>query len=676
MAANLAESRNLADRLAAIPRANGGGQTWREIDQLVEELAALAQADVSRETFYAALLDKALAALAASGGAVWQLAVNRPATVLAQINFPPTLTSSANTSERWRAALDQEATVLFAPRGSGNSASTTFLSETPLVVSWFRDTNGTATIIEIVLAHDLPPETLQGTVRLVEVFREVAVEFGRGRELAMLRQRGADLRQFDEFVLRLHDSLDLVSTAYAIANDGRLWIGCDRVSVARVDNGQARVLAVSGVDQVDRRGAEVGGLERLAAAVAVSNEPLVWPENPSRELPPQLDHALQAHLDVAHARRLIVAPLCRRGVKEADEEHAIRGIVIAESFDERLDSNLFRERTHDVARHGGTALLAALTHHDLPLLPLQVKIGQLLRIMRQRRVALLLTVAFVVAVAGLLAVVPADFSIEVRGTLQPKVRRHLFAPADGVVESVLVEHGANVAQGEPLLLLRDPRLDLDYSRVSGELQTAQARLAAVQARRSSRNIAPDAREEARQLAAEEEQLKEQVRGLDAQQRLLGELRNELRVASPIRGVVLTWNATDTLQDRPVKQGQLLVTVADPTSPWVLELRVPDADVGHLLAAQRRGRSALPVSFLLATDPAVTHEGEIERVALATDIAGDDSPGALTVVRLAKEPPSDARAGISVTARIHCGRKPIGYVWLHDLIDAIRTQVFF
>jgi multidrug efflux pump subunit AcrA (membrane-fusion protein) len=416
----------------------------------------------------------------------------------------------------------------------------------------------------------------------------------------------------------------------------------------------------------------VSGLERLAAAVAASAELLVWPQTSAAELAPQLSDALQGHLDVAHARRLIAMPIRRRKAREANSGEPIRGVLIAESFDERLDAEQFRERAHDVARHGGAALLAALAHRDLPLLSLQVKIGRLLRGLRRRRVAAVAVGAGML----LLAALPADFSIEARGTLQPQVRRNLFAPADGIVESVLVEHGANASQGQPLLQLRDPRLDLDFSRVSGELQTAQARLAAVQAKRSSRNTTPDGRDDARQLAAEEEQLKEQVRGLEAQQAHLTRLRGELRVTSPINGVVLTWNTSDTLLDRPVKQGQRLVTVADPSGPWVLELRIPDADMGHLLTAQKRGPSDLPVSFLLATDPAVTHTGRIQRVALATDVVGGDSPHATTVVKINGSLPAEARAGTSVTARVHCGPRPIGYVWLHDLIDAIRTQILF
>jgi hypothetical protein len=35
-----------------------------------------------------------------------------------------------------------------------------------------------------------------------------------------------------------------------------------------------------------------------------------------------------------------------------------------------------------------------------------------------------------------------------------------------------------------------------------------------------------------------------------------------------------------------------------------------------------------------------------------------------------------RAGARVTARIHCGSRSIGYVWLHDFIDFVRTSLLF
>ena len=42
-----------------------------------------------------------------------------------------------------------------------------------------------------------------------------------------------------------------------------------------------------------------------------------------------------------------------------------------------------------------------------------------------------------------------------------------------------------------------------------------------------------------------------------------------------------------------------------------------------------------------------------------------------LVKVNVEQPSEAepRPGATTTAKIHCGRRSIGYVWLHDIWDA-------
>ncbi|NBW97742.1 MAG: hypothetical protein EBR28_13705, partial [Planctomycetia bacterium] len=34
------------------------------------------------------------------------------------------------------------------------------------------------------------------------------------------------------------------------------------------------------------------------------------------------------------------------------------------------------------------------------------------------------------------------------------------------------------------------------------------------------------------------------------------------------------------------------------------------------------------------------------------------------------------AGASVTARIACGRRSLGYVWFHDVLSFIQTRILF
>ena len=75
--------------------------------------------------------------------------------------------------------------------------------------------------------------------------------------------------------------------------------------------------------------------------------------------------------------------------------------------------------------------------------------------------------------------IPADFTIEAHGTLQPKISKNVYAPMDGVVEEVRVEHGQDVLLGTKLLNLRDPKLELEVSQISGELATSSVKLASV-----------------------------------------------------------------------------------------------------------------------------------------------------------------------------------------------------
>ncbi len=35
-----------------------------------------------------------------------------------------------------------------------------------------------------------------------------------------------------------------------------------------------------------------------------------------------------------------------------------------------------------------------------------------------------------------------------------------------------------------------------------------------------------------------------------------------------------------------------------------------------------------------------------------------------------------RAGATVTGKVHCGRRSLGYVWFHDLFAFIQAKVFF
>jgi multidrug efflux pump subunit AcrA (membrane-fusion protein) len=293
-------------------------------------------------------------------------------------------------------------------------------------------------------------------------------------------------------------------------------------------------------------------------------------------------------------------------------------------------------------------------------------------------------IAAIVAAVASLVWVPADFNIDAHGALQPVVRRDVFAPRSGLVEEVLVTHGADVAVGQPLVRLHDPLLDLELKRVDGELETAQRQIDAVRATRTNRQVRDASPADAYRLSAEERELGQRLTNLRRELELLNREREQLVVTSPIAGRVLTWDLSNRLIARPVERGEVLVTVADLAQEWQLELTVPDDRIGHVLAAQETLGPQLTVRFRLSSDDQEQHTGHIAEISRMADVLDEDGTAAPVVnvkVALNEQELSggalgELRPGVSARAQIACGRKPIGYVWLHDVWDAALEWLRF
>jgi len=242
-----------------------------------------------------------------------------------------------------------------------------------------------------------------------------------------------------------------------------------------------------------------------------------------------------------------------------------------------------------------------------------------------------------------------------------------------VVADLRAKHAEQVAANQVLLVLRKPELDFEFKRVGGELQTARKKLAAVEAERiQNRREGDEQRQHYAQLTAQHEELRELISSLEQQYAILEQKQAELEVRSPMGGEVLTWNLEQLLQARPVNRGQILMTVADLQGPWQLELRVPDHRIAHILAAQREIGESLEVSFALATDPVRPLQGTVRRVGMRTEVTESEGAFVLVTVDVNREEMSELIPGATVTAKVYCGRRAVGYVWLHDLIDAIQS----
>jgi multidrug efflux pump subunit AcrA (membrane-fusion protein) len=600
-----------------------------DIDELLHEIGQFAQSRVSTTEFTDAVCQHSQRVLAGGEIAIW---MRRP-----DGSWKRLATSSAATSDA-------------APQQPG--------TQPPTRVAPFEVDSILGGAVEIAHASGTPDG-------IAEAIAELVGDFFRRARIGELQGVEQKWKQLGDAALRLHANLDVRETGYRIVNEGRDWIGCDRLSLLTVESGRVRTLAISGIDRVERRAAVVRTLEQFAAQAKRIREP-IWYGFEQREFPPEIDDRLHAFLDHAPARMVAALPLMSNDRCVA--------VLVAECFEQSPAADALRERLTRFAPHATEAIFNARQHARVPFARLFDRAQSANRLWWMSRTGLALLA--IGALAATFTLVQTDFTIEARGELQPRERRDIFAPDDGVIAQINVAHGSTVTKGAPLLKLSNAELEFELARVRGEMQTTRTRLSATKTKQleSGRSIELKP-EEALQLAADEEELKELLKSLQNQLAILEQRDRDLTVSSPLSGKVLTWNVEPLLASRPVARGQPLLTVANVAEEWELDLHLPDHRVGHVLEAQAAENGNPSISYVLATDPKRVLQSRVEVISQAAEF---DERGEMIVKVTAPVVSADLEAprpGAEVIARIDCGRRSLGFVWFHDLANAVRAWLY-
>jgi multidrug efflux pump subunit AcrA (membrane-fusion protein) len=654
-----------------------------QMERSIDDLAEMSRTAVEPGRFFAEVLKRTLQPGGATRGVLWRQSNEglwEPAGIM-----PATDTLDAGSVE-FRQELLGEMAIESQPRvmSSGSDALANGTpSKATLVFSPLRHADQTVGILETVHAVDgsgrLPPTTFQFFAALCEI----AADFLSQQELQQLRRAQSTWVQWDQYGQRLGQSLDLAMVGSVIANDGRVLIGCDRISVLVRRGRGYRLVSVSGVDRVDPRAGSARSLESLARLVARRGR-AVWqsltPSDGSLDSAEdrEFTDALRRHAHDAGTSCLGLIPLASPvppASTSGDATNSLPEAVIAFEQFHANDAWLeWQSRGTMLVQRSAFALRAAIERDSIPWLGLWQTMQSGPRFLR--RPAIVVVAAMALVIVGALIVIPAEFTVTGPAELWPERRRDVFAGTSGIVDQILVEHGTNVEADQPLLVLRDPELEQEAPKVLGEIATVTERLKSVQAARLSGGNLPDATGRARQLTADEEELKERLKTLELHRALIEERQKARTLRSPIAGQVLTWDVAQHLSARPVDRGQALITIGASSGPWIVQIRVPDTEVGPVRRARQKLKPDLDVEFLLASDPGKTYRGRVRDVALSTE-SDDRSTGFVRViVEFDRGQIDHLRPGATAIPRIHCGRKPLGYVWLHDLIDAVRTRLLF
>ena len=504
--------------------------------------------------------------------------------------------------------------------------------------------------------------------------------------------------QLEGFTHQIHASLDLRESAYAVANDGKRLVACDRLSVALKIGGRVMVEAVSGQEVVEQRANLIRELTRLCKVVIRSGEDLIYTGN-TEGFAPDLRDALEMYVDESGAKAVIVTLLHKPEGDEGNptpqnqhKEKVAFGCLVAEQIGDELAPTDAHARTEVVSRHASTALWNAQEHDKIFMLPVLKALGSPWRFFRGRMLAKIVAVLLaIVMLVAVLTFVPWKLTISGDGALQPEKRRTTYAPYQGTVVELPVEHGQIVHKGDLLVRLESKDLERQLKEKTAERGSAlsQMDVLARQVREATR-ARPD---EVNQLQGQLQAEKIKANGALEQINILREQIDSLSVTSPQDGIITTWEVKKSLMGRPLEIGQELVTIAALDGEWVLEVEVPDDDMGPILDAQSKlereikaGKkspgAALEAYFVTATDPEHRYPGFVRRIGSKAELVEQKHVVKLTVgfkdsVRkdfLSRN--QSLRPGAEVRARVDCGHARLAYVMLREVVQVFYETVLF
>jgi len=667
-------------------------QTKQQIRGLVGEISQLSKSDLSAEEYYAAFLQRIVSALAAVGGAIWLVVDGRRLQLAYQINLSQTLLdSSSEDAGRHLRLLNQViqgAEGKLVPPLSGTVDEDAGGNPTRylLVLSPLQSDGQVEGIVEIFQRPDSPPATQRGYLRFLDQMAELAGEWLKTQKLRLISDKTSLWAQADQFSRLIHESLNLRETAYTIANEGRRLIGCDRVSVAIKKGRKCYVEAVSGQDTLENRSNIIAALGHLATRVVATGEPL-WYEGSTEDLPPQIENSIENYVEESYAKSITVLPIHRpqgsvaeppSGDVERDQvvQGEVIGAMIVEQIETELPHNIVAPRVDLVYEHSTRALANSMDHSNLFLMPVWRALGRASWVVRGRTLPKTLTIAALLLVAVLvLTFFQKSFYLKAKGSLQPTIKREVFVAERGLVTAVHVKDQDTVKKGQVLVELENKELEVQLVDVLGELQSTREQL--LSARDTLLNPSLNLTEADRaRFAGDIKQFKEQVSSLERQYELLQDKQEQLKVKAPIDGqVMLSWDVEESLRNRTVEPGQVLMAIADSSGDWRLDLFMKETRVGHVDEARTTITKDLPVEYVLASDPGTKRHGRVLEVEEITQMHEEE--GHTVRVRVSiDEPIAEPRPGTTVRGKVLCGKRAIGYTWFHEAFEWVQANILF
>lgn len=507
-------------------------------------------------------------------------------------------------------------------------------------------------------------QAVQTTLALVEVLAGYVFTHTSQQALRRVRASSASLDLAARLIASINQTRDFKGAVLQFVNDLCRQLSVDRVALGFAHGSgsrpggegprEIRVMALSDTENLDRRMAMVQRLEGAMNECLDQEQPVLYP-------PPTVQGDALLAQAVTHAHRELAA-------LDANLKVASLPVRISDAAGDRIIGVVLIESAGQGAIDTGTVeLLQATLDLVGPVLEVRRREDRnlALRLYDQglragawlvgpRHTAWKLAGVGVVALSIFMGTYTTPYRVGAPMELQPRVKRTVSMPFDGVIESVPkgVEAGERIQAGATMVVL-DTR-EIVLSELEAAAQMLQYEKQADESlRKGELADAEQSRARAEQYKAHRDLLKTQIA--------------RSQITAPIAGLITSGDLKDKV-GAAVKLGEKLFEVADASDMQVIA-KVDDRDIALIHKGQTGQISP-------KADPALKVDFEVEQIVPASSAVEGKNVFEVRCRLTGKEMPAWLLPGVEGQAKFNAERHSLAWIASRRVLDQLRIWLWW
>jgi hypothetical protein len=541
--------------------------------------------------------------------------------------------------------------------------------------------------VALVLAMAVPPPTSDTTLhrtylnflaRMVGAVEQTLTE----RHLSLIEKDRGTSNKLVRFADQVHKHLFLGQVAVDISNLVRDVMEAQRVTVELYPRLRKKVMAVSNVDEPNKR-AKVFQVQRLIFDyVRDRHVPVVLDREAVKQLvsDPVLQDAASAYFAATEFNAFLAAP-----IKTDDPTAPVLGVLLVE-YSNTADAQAHSTLMQEVARLCTGSVQNAIDVEAVPLVKAFHAARNLWRKPTSTKRSIMLSVAGIILIAfAIFCVIPFDFSIKADCQIRPSAQAPIVAPIEGRIVELPVRAGELVYPKGTITPTGQPAKPLAVYDSTEFVQQRVETVAKIGELNSQlADVSNSKKGDMVKIAAIQKQIDQAKAALD----LVDHQISECTVWSPITGIVLTENV-EQKRWSVTKKSEPLMEIAS-FSDWELVIDVPESEVATVRGAlDKASRAAvvdgkadpgIDIEYILTPWPDRAYP--VHAYGVNSLLPASMQSKSANVFRLeiplkpADLPAGIALSGVTGRAKIHVGRKPLITQWTRGANRLLKMTIFF